>query len=131
MKLLGVYSVIAIGLAAAVAAVPAAEANANPNDVFNVLEARKGCSGSRKNSDKCGGNRLGPQNSFHNWYVDFSAAMTILAAQRLTAPALPNFSKGRSGKCCAKNKNGSGGLDVNKGQGREDCGFCFSGKCSG
>lgn len=81
MKLLGVYSVIAIGLVAAVAAVPAAEADASPNDVFNVLEARKGCSGSRKNSDKCGGNRLGPQNSFHNWYASISMAEVVVAAK--------------------------------------------------
>lgn len=79
MKLLGVYSVIAIGLVAAVTAVPAAEADASPNGVFNVLEARKGCSGSRKNSDKCGGNRLGPQNSFHNWYASISSAEVVAA----------------------------------------------------
>ncbi|RCI09750.1 hypothetical protein L249_3931 [Ophiocordyceps polyrhachis-furcata BCC 54312] len=35
----------------------------------------------------------------------------------------------RNGKCCAKNKDGSGGMDVPRGGGREDCGFCFTGKC--
>lgn len=40
-------------------------------------------------------------------------------------------SKGKSkGKCCAKNSDGTGGIDVNKGGG-ETCGYCFSGKCSG
>ncbi|OAA51852.1 hypothetical protein NOR_00445 [Metarhizium rileyi] len=34
----------------------------------NVLAPRKGCSGQRVAGDKCSGRRLGPQNSFHNWY---------------------------------------------------------------
>lgn len=91
----------------------------------NVLEARKGCSGTRASSDKCYGKRLGPQNSFHNWYVTRES----LSGPSLVGQRLKNRSKNRDGKCCAKNKDGSGGLDASKGQGREDCGFCFTGKC--
>ncbi|KAF7622467.1 hypothetical protein F9C07_8484 [Aspergillus flavus] len=72
----------------------------------SFFEKRKGCSGDRKDSDVCGGKRLAEQNSFHNC-------------------------KGKSkGKCCAKNSDGTGGIDVNKGGG-ETCGYYFSGKCSG
>ncbi|KAL1853742.1 hypothetical protein Plec18167_005049 [Paecilomyces lecythidis] len=73
--------------------------------VDNVLEARKGCSGDRTEDDICGGKKLQAQNSFHNC-------------------------KNSGGKCCASNSDGSGGLDVKNGLGREDCGYCFSGKCS-
>ncbi|KAJ3481755.1 hypothetical protein NLG97_g7745 [Lecanicillium saksenae] len=104
MKFSAAYSAIIIGLAATVAAMPAADDSTSMNEAFTVLEARKGCSGARKEGDKCSGKKLGPQNSFHNC-------------------------KNRDGKCCAKNKDGSGGLDANHGQGREDCGFCFTGKC--
>lgn len=41
-----------------------------------------------------------------------------------------NYSKNSGGKCCATNSDGSGGIDVKNGIGREDCGYCFSGKCS-
>ncbi|PHH75916.1 hypothetical protein CDD80_1951 [Ophiocordyceps camponoti-rufipedis] len=61
----------------------------------NVLFPRKSCSGTRSNEDKCTGKRLGPQNSFSNC-------------------------KNRAGKCCAENKDGSGGLDVSRGLGRDD-----------
>ncbi|PFH59616.1 hypothetical protein XA68_12103 [Ophiocordyceps unilateralis] len=70
----------------------------------NVLVRRKECSGTRSAEDKCSGKRAKPQNSFHNC-------------------------KNTDGKCCAKNKDGSGGLDVSRGQGRDDCGYCFTGKC--
>lgn len=67
MKLPTAFGVLVMGLAATVAAMPAAEADASVNEAFNILEARKGCSGSRKNTDRCGGNRLAKMNSFHNW----------------------------------------------------------------
>ncbi|OGM41689.1 hypothetical protein ABOM_009883 [Aspergillus bombycis] len=71
----------------------------------SLFDKRKSCSGERKDSDTCGGKKLATQNSFHN-------CKTIT-----------------KGKCCAKNSDGSGGIDVNKGGG-ENCGYCFSGKCS-
>ncbi|KAE8391178.1 hypothetical protein BDV23DRAFT_171773 [Aspergillus alliaceus] len=82
--------------------------NVTPADagVPNVFEKRRGCSGDRKDTDVCGGKKLAEQNSFHN------------------------CASKNNGKCCAKNKDGSGGIDVNKGGG-ENCGYCFSGKCSG
>lgn len=61
-------------------------------------------SGQREEADERKGKVLGPQNSFHNC-------------------------KNRGGKCCAKNKGGTGGLDASAGQRREDCGFCFARKC--
>ncbi|KAF7595483.1 hypothetical protein BBP40_005819 [Aspergillus hancockii] len=76
------------------------------NAVPNLFEKRKGCSGDRKDTDVCGGKKLAKQNSFHN------------------------CSGKTKGKCCAKNSDGSGGIDVNKGGG-ENCGYCFSGTCSG
>ncbi|KAK5994445.1 hypothetical protein PT974_04919 [Cladobotryum mycophilum] len=75
-----------------------------PTDGATIFSAYKSCSSIRTNSDKCTGKRLGPQNSWHNC-------------------------KNRDGKCCAAHKDGSGGQDVARGQGREDCGYCFSGKC--
>ncbi|KAM4057257.1 hypothetical protein HRG_004087 [Hirsutella rhossiliensis] len=101
MKLAATLATLAMTLATLTAANPSPE-DLGPRD--NILEPRKGCSGQRNGEDKCSGKRLGPQNSFHNC-------------------------KNRDGKCCAKNKDGSGGLDASRGQGREDCGFCFTGKC--
>ncbi|PHH66058.1 hypothetical protein CDD81_583 [Ophiocordyceps australis] len=69
-----------------------------------VLETRHTCGSYRARSDVCTGRRLGPQNSFSNC-------------------------KNRQGKCCAKYKEGSGGINVGKAIGREDCGFCFTGSC--
>ncbi|KAK6833350.1 hypothetical protein PG987_008044 [Apiospora arundinis] len=69
-----------------------------------LLDPRKGCSGQRQSGDKSSGQRLGPNDSFHNCKL-------------------------KDGKWCAKNKDGSGALDATKGQGREDYGFCFTGKC--
>lgn len=37
------------------------------NDVFEILEKRRGCSGNRLNTDECQGNRGRSFNSFHNW----------------------------------------------------------------
>lgn len=71
---------------------------------FSLVSSK--CSLERQKDDRCSGKKLGPQNSFHNC-------------------------KNRDGKCCSKNKDGSGGLDVKDGMGREDCGFCFTGKCKG
>ena len=44
---------------------------------LNILEARKGCSGERKNEDRCSGKRLGPQNNFHNWLDIYRPLMTF------------------------------------------------------
>ena len=90
---------------------------------LNMLEARKSCSGQRQHADKCSGKRLGPMNSFHNW-SDINRP--LMTSSTLT---LYIHSKNMDGKCCALNKDGSGALDVSRGQGREDCGFCFTGKC--
>lgn len=70
MKLTATVSVIVIGFAATVAAMPAADDNTSMNAALNVLEARDGCSGQRVQHDKCSGRKLGPQNSFHNWYAN-------------------------------------------------------------
>ncbi|GAB0132748.1 hypothetical protein EsDP_00001175 [Epichloe bromicola] len=95
---------LALALATLVVATPTPDEGLDISPRENILEARKSCSGRRVKADKCSGRRLGPQNSFHNC-------------------------KNRDGKCCAKNKDGSGGLDASRGQGREDCGYCFTGKC--
>jgi hypothetical protein len=91
----------------------------------NTLEARKGCSGQREVGDKCSGKNWGHKTPSitgtehcNPYYIP------SLVGQRLTI-----CSKNWAGKCCAKNKDGSGGLDASRGQGREDCGFCFSGEC--
>ncbi|KAI9724525.1 MAG: hypothetical protein M1812_000593 [Candelaria pacifica] len=72
-------------------------------DIFKPAPA-KACSGDRKESDVCEGKKLRKQNSFHNC-------------------------SNQDGKCCAKEKDGSGGQPAT-GNG-EDCGYCFSGKCKG
>ncbi|KJZ74698.1 hypothetical protein HIM_05815 [Hirsutella minnesotensis 3608] len=95
---------IALTMATLAMANPLPEDSLDISPRDNILEPRKGCSGERKHEDKCSGKRLSPQNSFHNC-------------------------KNRDGKCCAKNKDGTGGLDASRGQGREDCGYCFTGKC--
>ncbi|KAI9724987.1 MAG: hypothetical protein M1812_000263 [Candelaria pacifica] len=74
------------------------------DNVLVVREALKACSGDRKDSDVCEGKKLRKQNSFHNC-------------------------SSNDGKCCAKEKDGSGGQPAT-GNG-EDCGYCFSGKCKG
>ncbi|PHH91252.1 hypothetical protein CDD83_1169 [Cordyceps sp. RAO-2017] len=102
MKFVSTIATVALAFATVAVANPMAEEGLSPRD--NILEPRKGCSGNRESSDHCTGKKLGPQNSFHNC-------------------------KGRDGKCCSKNKDGSEGLDASKGQGREDCGFCWTGKC--
>ncbi|EZF31030.1 hypothetical protein H101_05352 [Trichophyton interdigitale H6] len=106
MKSTLLYSAAFACLASFALANPLANTNAgiSRRDTAAVMGALKVCSGERKSEDRCSGKRLGPQNSFHNC-------------------------KNRDGKCCAKNKDGSGGLDASKGQGRDDCGFCFTGKC--
>ncbi|EFR00377.1 hypothetical protein MGYG_03379 [Nannizzia gypsea CBS 118893] len=106
MKPTLLYSAAFACLASFALANPLANANADisKRDTAAAMGALKGCSGSRTNGDHCSGRRLGPQNSFRNC-------------------------KNRDGRCCAKNKDGTGGLDVGHGMGREDCGFCFSGKC--
>ncbi|KAF7627491.1 hypothetical protein F9C07_2227011 [Aspergillus flavus] len=100
------YASIMMLLSMAALAIPNPEAYSQDRSAhaLNMLEARKSCSGQRQHADKCSGKRLGPMNSFHNC-------------------------KNMDGKCCALNKDGSGALDVSRGQGREDCGFCFTGKC--
>ncbi|KAE8363280.1 hypothetical protein BDV27DRAFT_130187 [Aspergillus caelatus] len=100
------YASIMMLLSLTALAIPNPEAYSQDRSAhaLNILEARKGCSGARKYEDKCSGKRLGEMNSFHGCLQ-------------------------REGKCCAKNKDGSGGQDVKRGQGREDCGFCFTGKC--
>ncbi|KAK5994750.1 hypothetical protein PT974_03133 [Cladobotryum mycophilum] len=70
----------------------------------DILEARKSCSSTRASTDICGGKKLQKQNSWHNC-------------------------NNSGGKCCATNADGSGGMDISKGLGREDCGYCFSAKC--
>ncbi|KYK62058.1 hypothetical protein DCS_03203 [Drechmeria coniospora] len=104
MKFTSAIAAIALGLASVSVASPTPDDGFTVDPRDNILEPRKGCSGQRTNEDKCSGRRLGPQNSFHNC-------------------------KNRDGKCCAKNKDGSGGLDASRGVGREDCGYCFTGKC--
>ncbi|KAI1084544.1 hypothetical protein F5B20DRAFT_522095 [Whalleya microplaca] len=64
----------------------------------------RACSGSREDQDVCQGAFLSRRHSYHNC-------------------------KNSGGRCCALQRNGSGGLDVDKGRGGEDCGYCFSGKC--
>ncbi|KAB8223028.1 hypothetical protein BDV33DRAFT_167773 [Aspergillus novoparasiticus] len=100
------YASIMVLLSMTALAIPNPEAYSQDRSAhaLNMLEARKGCSGQRKHEDKCSGKRLGPMNSFHGC-------------------------KETNGKCCAKYKDGSGALDASRGQGREDCGFCFTGKC--
>ncbi|MCJ1240989.1 hypothetical protein MMC14_008993 [Varicellaria rhodocarpa] len=74
--------------------------------IMHEFEKRKGCSKRRLTSDVCEGKKLQPQHSFHNC-------------------------GNAGGKCCALNKDGSGGIALSDGAGREDCGYCFSGKCKG
>ena len=38
-------------------------------------------------------------------------------------------SQSAGGHCCARDKEGRYGMDVRKGLGREDCGYCFTGYC--
>ncbi|RSL82710.1 hypothetical protein CEP51_004989 [Fusarium floridanum] len=71
---------------------------------FLKLEKRKGCSGNRLNTDECQGNRIRAFNSFHNC-------------------------QSAGGHCCAREKTREYGLDVRKGIGREDCGYCYTGYC--
>ncbi|KAE8422567.1 hypothetical protein BDV36DRAFT_245429 [Aspergillus pseudocaelatus] len=99
------YASIMMLLSLTALAIPNPEAYSQDRSAhaLNILEARKGCSGVRKHEDRCSGKRLREMNSFHDCK--------------------------QMGKCCAKNKDGSGGVDVSRGQGREDCGFCFTGKC--
>ncbi|QPG97840.1 hypothetical protein C2857_006928 [Epichloe festucae Fl1] len=96
---------LALAIATLVVATPTPDEGLGISQRDNILEARKGCSGERKPEDKCTGKKLKIQNSFHNCKTK------------------------TKGKCCAKNSDGSEGLDVDKGQGREDCGYCFTGKC--
>ncbi|EQL03792.1 hypothetical protein G6O67_003344 [Ophiocordyceps sinensis] len=105
MKLFTTLATVAVTMATLATASPTPDEGSGLSPRrYNILEPRKGCSGQRNSEDKCSGKRLGPQNSFHNC-------------------------KNRAGKCCARNKDGSGGLDASRGQGREDCGYCFTGKC--
>ncbi|KAM4062091.1 hypothetical protein HRG_008943 [Hirsutella rhossiliensis] len=106
MKLASTLATAALTLATIGFASPTPDESITLNQRDNELFARKSCSGSRTSSDRCSGKRLRPQHSWHNC-------------------------NNQSGKCCAINKDGSGGMDVKKGLGREDCGYCFGGKCQG
>ncbi|KAJ3489410.1 hypothetical protein NLG97_g6004 [Lecanicillium saksenae] len=85
---------LALAMAAFASAAVVPEEEFSPAEAVNVLEARKGCSGSRKATDECGGKLLRAQNSFHNC-------------------------GNQGGKCCAENKDGSGGINVGLGGGSE------------
>lgn len=74
MKVATTFASMVLTMAALATAIVVPEENFSPAEEGNVLEARKGCSGSRKASDECGGKLLRAQNSFHNWYVPFSLA---------------------------------------------------------
>ncbi|KAE8140411.1 hypothetical protein BDV38DRAFT_269015 [Aspergillus pseudotamarii] len=101
------YASIIMLLSVTTLAMPNPEAYSHDRSArtFNILEARKGCSGHRNRADNCMGNSLGEMNSFHDC-------------------------KQMAGKCCAKTRDGRFAVDVRKGLGREDCGFCFTGKCN-
>lgn len=63
------YASIMILLSMTALAVPNPEADSQDRSAhgLNMLEARKGCSGTRQPGDKCTGRRLGEMNSFHGW----------------------------------------------------------------
>ena len=117
MKLPAICSVIAIGLTAFVAAMPAANDDTSINTAFSVLEARERCSGLHAQHEKCSGKRLGSQTKLHNWYaapqrrtINHQVSCSLSADHTLYTT-----SKNRDGKSCARNKDGGGCLDVSKG----------------
>lgn len=105
-------------LSATALAVPSPDGSA-PG--LNDLEARKGCSGQRQFTDKCQGTLIGQMDSFKDWSDTFTP--TYLSSTNFV------YSKDKGGKCCSKKEKGNGGLDLGRGQGREDCGYCYSERC--
>ncbi|RDA89355.1 hypothetical protein CP532_6173 [Ophiocordyceps camponoti-leonardi (nom. inval.)] len=99
----------ALALTLATAAMAHHQSSNKPNGVMSRADEpdhREMCSMSRKDSDKCGGKKISGMKSFKKC-------------------------KNKQGKCCAKNSDGTGAMDVSKGGDRGDCGFCFVELCRG
>lgn len=78
MKPTTIITAVALSFATVSVASPMPDDSFSLDPRVNVLEVRKGCSGVRRAEDKCSGKMIGPQESFHNWYVSSSRNMYCL-----------------------------------------------------